>query len=258
MFRLIRINLVLLVLFLPLPLMACGPEVRIVKKPKGLRYENPNPFNPDMNAQDRLKWKSVLNWCDECDERSRLYLERFGQDDGTNGGLFIYPIGHNQYIVDIQCEMSMQQSEHIYYKVTGHADTVESQLLVLEQYDFIAAKGAKTGGIEEPKHEPKGEFVKFFDTLTYGLTNIPDKMAPLLILENRDRLSGGCGLYTVYDVSGDCPKVIDFRAKIFCSAESPMPEQWKSYPARQRAKWRVVSNPQRTLWKPAAEPACTK
>ena len=124
MFRLFRIILVLLVLLLPLPLMACGPEVHIVKKPKGLRNENPDPFHPYMNAQDRLKWKSVLNWCDECDERSRLYLERFGQDDGTNGGVFIYPIGHNQYIVDIQCEMSMQQSEHIYYKVTEHADTV--------------------------------------------------------------------------------------------------------------------------------------
>jgi hypothetical protein len=113
-------------------------------------------------------------------------------------------------------------------------------------------------GVEEPKQEPKGEFVRFTDSLTYGLTQIPDKTAPLLILERRYRAMGGCGLYTVYDVSGDCPKVIEFRAKLFCSPESPGPEQWKLYPARQRAQWRVGPNPQRKDWKTPATPACSK
>ncbi len=69
---------------------------------------------------------------------------------------------------------------------------------------------------------------------------------------------GGCGLYTVYDVSGDCPKVIEFRAKLFCSAESPGPGQWKLYPAKQRDKWRVVPNTQRENWKSTEKPACSK
>jgi hypothetical protein len=256
MFMTFRVIIILLILQLPLPLMACGPDLRIAKKPQGLRNENPDSGNSIyLTTQDRTKWKSVLNWCDECDERAKPFTQ---SDDGKYGSIFVYPIGDNQYIIDVQCYTTMHQCEHIYYKVTEHADTIESRLLILEQYDFLLAKGAVSEGIEEPKHEPKGEFVRFTDSLTYGLTNIPDKTAPLLIVERRYRLAGGCGLYTVYDVSGDCPRVIDFRAKVFCSAESPMPKQWKSYPAKQRAKWRVVPNPQREDWKPAAKPACSK
>jgi hypothetical protein len=258
MFKLFQMIIFLMILQLPLPLMACGPGVRIVKKPEGLRNENPDPSNPFLNAEDRLKWKSVLNWCDECDERSRLYLERFGEDDGTDGGIFIYPIGANQYLVDIQCRMTMHQREHIYYKVTEHTDTIESRLLILEQYNYLFAEGSLTYGVEEPKNDPQGEFVRFKDSLAYGITFPPEKTAPVLTVERRYRAMGGCGLHTVYDVSGDCPKVIEFRAKLFCSPETPMPDQWKLYTAKQRAKWRVVTNPQREDWKPSATPACSK
>jgi hypothetical protein len=252
-FRMILI--VLLILESPLPLMACGPDVRIVKKPEGLRYQNPDPSNPDLNTQDRLKWKTVLNWCDECDERAKPLTQSY---DGIDGGILTYPIGSNQYIVDIQCYSTMQQCEHLYYKVTEHAGTIKSRLLVLEQFYFFPAKGSATDGIVEPENDPQGEFVRFTDSLTYGLTEIPDKSVPLLVMERRYRGVGGCGLYTVYDVSGDCPKVIEFRAKLFCSTESPMPEEWKLYPAGQRAKWRVAPNPQREDWEPSATPACSK
>jgi hypothetical protein len=256
MFKTYRMILIILfILQLPLPLMACGPDVRIVKKPEGLRTKNPDPSHPDLTTQDRLKWKSVLNWCDECDERAKPFTQ---SDDGQYGSIDIIPIGANQYIVDINCERAMQQSEHIYYKVTEHADTIESKLLILEQYFYIFAEGSLTYGVEEPKNDPKGEFVRFTDSLTYGLTDITDKATPLLIIEKPYRGAGGCGLYTVYDVSDDCPKVIEFRAKLFCSPEPTGHKEWKSYPAKQRAKWRVVPNPQREDWKPAAKPACSK
>ena len=202
-----------------------------------------------------MKWKSVLNWCDECDERAKPFTQ---SDEGQYGGIFVIPIGAKQYIVDIQCYMTMHQCEHIYYKVTEHADTIESRLLVLEQYYYIFAEDSLTYGIEEPKNDPKGEFVRLTDSLAYGITFPPEIEAPLLTVERRYRLSGGCGLSTVYDVSGDCPKVIEFRAKLFCSPESPGPKQWKLYTAKQRARWRIVPNPQRKDWKPSATPACSK
>jgi hypothetical protein len=255
MFKVFRMITMLLILYFPLPLMACGPEIRIVKKPEGLRYENPDPTHPDLTTQDRLKWKSVLNWCDECDERAKPFTQ---SDEGQYGGIFVIPIGSNQYIVDIQCRMTMHSCEHIYYKVTENADTIKSRLLTIEQYYFIPAKGSITDGIKEPKNDPKGEFVRFTDSLTYGITFPPQKKEPVLTVERRYRAAGGCGLSTVYDVSGDCPKVVEFRAKLFCSPESPMPEQWKLYPAKQRTKWRVVPNPQRKDWKASATPACSK
>jgi hypothetical protein len=256
MFAMFRTVLFLLVVYLPLPLIACGPEVQIVKKPEGLRKINRvGPNDLDLTAQDRLKWKSVLNWCDECDDRARPFTESFG---GRHGGISVIPIGNKQYIVDVNCHMTTFQSEHIYYKVFEHTEIIESRLLMLDQYYFNFDEGADASGIEEPKNDPKGEFVRFTDSLTYGLTDISDKTAPLLIVEKRYRGAGGCGLYTVYDVSGDYPKVIEFRAKLFCSPESPMPEEWRLYPAEQRATWRVVPNPQREDWKLSATPACSK
>ncbi len=78
-------------------------------------YENLNP-------QDRMQWKSVLHWCDDCDRRAKPFTQ---SDGGKNGGIFIYPIGENQYIADIQCYTTMHQSEHLYYKIIERADTIE-------------------------------------------------------------------------------------------------------------------------------------
>lgn len=252
MFTPFRIVLILLIIHLPLPLMACGPVTQIVKKPEGLRKDNPDPTHTDLTAKDRQKWKSVLNWCDECDERAK-YTESY---EGRFGGIFIYPIGDNQYIVDIYCLMAAYSGEHIYYKVTEHADTIESQLLILEQFDH-AEHGDDSLG-QEIK-DPKGTFLRFTDSLSWGVTVIPEKNQKQLIIERKYRGPGGCGLYTVYDISGDCPKIIDFRANIECTADFPPPEKWKSYPAEQRAQWRIVPNPQRDDWKPSStSPACTK
>lgn len=234
MFTLIRIVLIFLIVHLPLPLMACGPETQIVKKPEGLRKENPDPSHTDLTTKDRQKWKSVLNWCDECDERAR-YTESY---EGQFGGIFIHPIGGNQYIVDIYCQMAAYNGEHIYYKVTEHADTIESQLLILEQFNHVEyGDGSLVQGIKDPK----GKFVRFTDSLSWGVTIIPENNKKQLIIERRFRGMGG-----------DCPKVVEFRAKVECTADSPPPEKWKLYPAEQRAKWRIAPNPLREDWKPSS------
>ncbi len=253
MFALFKVVLFLWIIYLPLPLMACGPKVQFAKKPEGLRKENPDPAHPYLTTSDRLKWKSVLNWCDECDERARPFTE---SNKKMYGRIFVEPIGGNQYIVDIQCYSTMRQSEHIYYKVTEHSDTIESQLLILEQFDYLPAEGEIGSGIEEPTEDPKGEFIRFHDSLIYGLTVIPGHNQKQLIVEREYRGVGGCGLYTVYDVSGDCPKVVDFRARPYCSANIVPLEKWKSYPPDERAKWRVVPNPLRKNWKSSSMPAC--
>ena len=61
MTNIFRIILIIwLILESPIHLMACGPKVRTVKRPEGLRYQNPDPSHPDLTTQDRLKWKAVL------------------------------------------------------------------------------------------------------------------------------------------------------------------------------------------------------
>jgi hypothetical protein len=243
--------LISLIALLPTPLTACGPEVQIVKKPEGLRKNNPDPSNPVLTTEDRLRWKSVLNWCDECDERFKGIT---GSYDERDGRIQTYPIGDNQYIVDISCLSAAYSGEHIYYKVTERTDTVESQLLILEQFDHAEYDDDTLGqGIKDPK----GEFMRFTDSLCWGVTIIPKKKnQKQLIIERRFRGMGGCGLYTVYDVDGDCPEVIEFRAKVECTADSPPPEEWKLYPTEQRAKWRTIPNPLREDWR--ASPALSR
>jgi hypothetical protein len=260
MFAIVRIVLMLLIIYLPLPLMACGSQTQIVKKPEGLKTKDDPGTSYGFSAKDRQKWKSVLHWCDECDKRAKPYLERFGKGDGENGGMSIYPIGDDQYIVDINCQMSMRQNEHIYYKVTEHTDTIESRLLILEQFYHAEYGDDEVKGVKNPK----GEFVRSFDSVAYGFTNrFKDNKfrnnKKLLIIEVEYRGMGGCGLYTVYDVSGDCPKVVEFRAKVKCTPETPLPYNYKLYSPEQRAKWRIVPNPRRYDWKPSSTPsACSK
>ncbi len=241
-----RIVMLLMLIFFPQQLLSAENQAHIIKRPEGLRKENPDSSNPCLTTQDRVKWKSVLNWCDECDERARPFTE---SNDGRYGGIFVYPLKGNQYVVDIQCYMTMRQCEHIYYKVTEHADTIESRSLMLEQYSFAFGKGAVTDVIEEPKEDPKGEFIRFTDTLAYGHTVIPFKNSYRFAVMKEYRGMGGCGLYTVYDVSSNIPYIVEFRAKLYCSQESPMPDEWKLYPADQRAKWKIAANPLREDWK---------
>jgi hypothetical protein len=248
----IRMVVTLVITNLLLPWMACGSERHIAKRPEGLRMENPDPSDPYLTPKDRALWKSTLNWCDECDERAGFSIP---DEDRDNGWIFIYPIGDKQYIVKICCAIGMHNSENLFYKVWVNKDSIESRLLILEQYDYFPADDEEhdwpEDWLEKPKFqpEPKGQFVRFTDSLAYGFINYPPANTLELILSRKYRGAGGCGLYTVYDVSGESPKVKEFRARVFCTPESPPFEKWKRYPAQQRAKWRVVPNSLREDWK---------
>lgn len=85
--------------------------------------------------------------------------------------------------------------------------------------------------------------------MIYGSISYTGKNKNRVVVEKRYRGAGGCGLLTIYDVSGDCPKVVEFRAKTYCSANYVPPEKWKLYPAKVRAKWRGAPNPLRENWK---------
>lgn len=241
-------KIILLVVLLPLPAIASEYDAHTVKKPVGLKKSNLN--NDELTVQDRKLWKSVLKWCDECDERAKGYMTRWGSFDESYGGIYTYHLSANQYVVDIQCSMTMQQSEHIYYKVTEHPDTIESRLLPLEQFYFIDDPNSSEDGYPDPFIEriQKGEFIRFTDPLIYGLTQV-DQKKKHLIVEKRYRGMGGCGLLTIYDISGDRPRVVEFRGKTYCSANNVPPWKWKLYPAKQRARWRKAPNPLRDDWK---------
>jgi hypothetical protein len=79
---------------------------------------------------------------------------------------------------------------------------------------------------------------------------------PEFVVEKEFQGTAVCGLYTVYDISGDCPKVVEFRVKPYCTSNYMPPEKWKAYSPEQRAKWRVTSNPLRKNWKVSPKPAC--
>ncbi|MBI5062506.1 MAG: hypothetical protein HZB87_03290, partial [Desulfatitalea sp.] len=170
---------------------------------------SPDRFHSDLTANDRLIWKTALNWPDGCDERAKFHTEKF---DGEYGLISTYPIGGNQFIVDVECSKGMRHSEHFYYKVTATEETIESQLLTLEQCVYCPAENEDSMDLEAPKKDPKGEFVRFTDSLAYGVTLIPEEIAPKVILFDPHSSVLSCGLYTVYDVSGAFPKISEFRA----------------------------------------------
>jgi hypothetical protein len=241
------------------PASACGSDVQIVKKPEGLRKTNPGPSKYLM-ANDREMWRTVLNWPDECEQRRGPALD--SESGWMHAGIFIYPIGENNYIVDVHCTMADRQNEHIYYKITEHADTIESRLLILEQFYYVFAPEGKSDLELEGKFDPEGEYIRFKDSLTYGHTLSPweGPFEPLLKVKKEYIRAGACGLYTIYDVSGDCAEVIEFRANLRCHPDTlAIHQEWELIPAETRAKWREAPNPLRQTWKSSSEdtPACT-
>lgn len=232
----------------PLIIIAGEPVMHIEKRPAGLRKANPYESDPELTTQDRLLWKSVLHWCDECDERASRYTEEgFGR-------IFVYPLSQNEYIVEVNCMLTMQQYEALFYKVTEHGDTIESQLLQFEQYEFLEHEDLGKVVTKSPQKGQymgtgeTGEFIRFKDGLTFGLPKF-DQKKKRLIIERRFIGVGGCGFVTEYDLDGNYPRIVEFRANIFCSAKYMPPKKWKLYPAKQRAKWRQAPNPQREDWK---------
>lgn len=248
MLQILKILIFIILVLLPLPSMANDSMVNIEKKPAGLRKANPYKSDAELTAKDRLLWKSVLHWCDECDERARRYTE-----DGS-GRVFVYPLSDMEYIVEVDCMLTMQQYEALFYKVKERNDTIESRLLQLQQYEFIEhedagdnidkkSKKGKSGGMKDG-----GEYIAFKDALTFGLPGFDQKNNRLSI-ERRFVGTGGCGFVTTFDVSGERPKIVEFRANVICSDKYVPPKKWKLYPAKQRAKWRLAPNPQREDWK---------
>jgi hypothetical protein len=133
MWSIVRIIVFLLIVSLHFPSIACDTVVRAEKKPQSLRTTGPDGGR-QLTFQDRLLWRSVLGWCDECEERATPPPEYFDKDYGH---VFILPLTDTEYIVDVFCARAAYQSEHLYYKVKEHADTIEIRLLRLEQFHFI-------------------------------------------------------------------------------------------------------------------------
>jgi hypothetical protein len=184
-----RIRMVFIILmFCLLPMISFAQEVHSVKKPKGLIKKNIDPYSGSLNTKDRMKWKQVLNWCDECDERAKFHTEA---NDGEFGMIWVLPIGGNQYIVDVVCYQTLYNSEHLFYKVVEHKNTIQSRLLKLEQFDFHPAKNQEMDGLEEPKEEPRGEFVRYTDALTYGDPLFDDANPKHIGIEHKYRGAGG-------------------------------------------------------------------
>lgn len=241
---------IFMVLLLSLPVFAeCVSTPRIEKKPDGLRKENPDP-SKYLTLEDRNMWKSVLKWCDECDERA-MESPTITNAEGRYGGIFVDPLDNNQYIVFVTCRTAMQDGEHLIYKVTEHPETIESRLLHLEQYFPQSPDGSN--------RKQKREFIRFTDTLVYGSSYSSKNI-------KRNQFSyttyyigaGSCGKYYLFDVSGNCPRMIEFRERDCTPYDSSYipPQKWKLYPAKERAKWKAAPSPYRQEWKD--QKACTQ
>jgi hypothetical protein len=164
MWSIARTIVFLLILSFPFPSIACDSIVRMENKPEVLRKANPNK-STQLTFQDRLLWRSVLQWCDECEQRATPPPEYFNK---YYGHIFIYPLTRTEYIVDVQCAPAAYQSKHLYYKVKERADTIEIRLLRLEQFHFIPdpnddASSRAKNVYQEVKE--KGEFIRFTDPL---------------------------------------------------------------------------------------------
>lgn len=182
------------------------------------------------NRADRDRWREILKWPDECERKTEFYGKDFI-------GIEFHKIGPGRFIAHVDCSLGWYQGDQLFYLVDETAGAPKATLLEFEQFAEIEEEGEDgsdpDAGVE--KKEENVRFRRFFDPLVFGTVTV-DAANRRIVNLNRYRGPGGCGTMTVYDIGGDVPKTVEFRARTTCSEEIVPAERWKAYPLRDLRK----------------------
>jgi|GEM_PF-670427 len=86
-----------------------------------------DPTQKDIPYSARPAWRMLLGWPDECEEA----FQRFTQGAENSGGITVYPLGDEQYLVVVLCNLGPYWEEDRAYWLNNHASPPAAQLLTM-------------------------------------------------------------------------------------------------------------------------------
>ncbi|WP_448562624.1 DUF1176 domain-containing protein [Trichothermofontia sp.] len=169
---------------------------------------SPNAERPTAAPSPPTSPQAVL--ADLYDRQSALGICPDGFDAAISpSGSIVYPIGDNQYLVQMMCFMAAYQGSYEYLIYTTTAG--EPQVKALKLARFQAGENGQLSMLEEQQ--------------VGGLPEYNPGQQQLTILT---KFSGGgtCGSLATYQVQGDQLQLVEYRAKFECDETFVDPAQY--------------------------------
>ncbi len=154
-----------------------------------------NFYQESYSKEDRAKWRS-LGWPEACEQE----FQEFGMTD--DGGLRVYPLGNEQYILSITCNTYVYQSSLVFMllQTNSHLGSVTSTEQTLDFYNIATKK------LEPIRDEETGAPVvlgfDFFDSKNKTLS-----------IYTKHRGLGDCGTNGTYMIINNKITLIKYEAQ---------------------------------------------
>lgn len=174
------------------------------------------PAGAGLTRADRARWRAVVHWPDRC-ERG------FDYPDPSLGGVDVFPLGAGQSLLQVCCTLGAYQGTYRYYRIDERTSPLAVTELVFTTYVSSGSPGP--GQLEVDR--------------TAALTGEPrfDAATKQLVVLNRYRGPGDCGMLSTYALEGAQPVLVAVRAQLDCDGPQGTtdPARWPSLQVKQGA-----------------------
>lgn len=192
----------------------------------------------DALPTTRAEWRNLLKWDDACES---------GVAHIANSGVGFVGVTHfkmrdSSSLVSVVCRTGSYNQGKILFLLRKTGPGPRSKELVFPQFRYQEPKPDSSKYFDPNLKVPAGtvdSFYTYSDRLLWGNLQVDKEKQTIT---NNDFFRGGdaaCGTHTVYQLVGETPQVVEFRAQPHCRAGAVPIEKGKLYPEDIRSKWQT-------------------
>lgn len=165
------------------------------------------PAEHRLTLADRRLWRSKLNWPDSCETP-------FHYQDESFGGIDVFKFSDKYNLVQVTCTLGAYQGIYRFYLVPISAQSAEApHALTFTVFEDSGVSGPDR--IEKEKTEEIGGTPHFVPT------------SKQLVVLDKFRGPGDCGLLTTYLIGPEATQVEEVRGHLDCDGKGAKnPAQW--------------------------------
>jgi hypothetical protein len=165
---------------------------------------------------DRASWRTILSWPASCEE---AFQTSHASDDP---GLTFHQLAPGLSLVDVLCAAGGYAPSHLFIRLDERGSSVQAAVLAFPVL-----------------HSPDGETIeRAIETEVWGQATVASDTRQLSLLTPSRQL-GDCGVWTLYTVATEQPRILEAASRLPCPAtpgEPADPQPWSAPPG-----WRRVS-----------------
>jgi Protein of unknown function (DUF1176) len=174
----------------------------------------------NLNYNEREAWHGILHWPPQCENS-------FDYSEANFGGIQFYQLGNNDYLAMVICTLGTYQGSQVFIRIRPYGRVGQVRATLLR---FAVVKEDGESGLlhVDETNQP------------WGLAEFQPAKRHLILLD-RFRGVGDCGIWSVYAFPDHRTKLIDARAKLTCDGrKANQPATWPDVTHRIAANRTIV------------------